>query len=104
MKTTDNINLEELLCAENAFLSMNDITGNDWQILDFKLEKYDRANEDYDLNECKVLAFVLQQIHYDKANLIKVPNFIRNGRKFQELVVKYNPELTHILFPTRVTK
>ena len=99
----DKWTIEELLCAETPFLSMNDITDNDWQILDFKLEKYDRANENYDLKECKILAFVLQQIHYDKTNFIKVPNFIRNGRKFQELVVKYNPELTNILFPTRAS-
>lgn len=97
----DMLMIEELIYEEIPFLSMNDITDNDWQMLDFKLEKYDRANEDYDLNECKVLAFILQQIHYDKANFLKVPNFIRNGRKFQELVVKYNPQLTHILFPTR---
>lgn len=95
------LTIEELICEEIPFLSMNDITDNDWQILDFKLEKYDRANEDYDLNDCKVLAFVLQQIHYDKANFIKVPSFIRNGRQFQELAVKYNPQLTHILFPNR---
>lgn len=93
--------IEELICEEIPFLSMNDITDKDWQILDFKLEKYDRANEDYDLNECKVLAFVLQQIHYDKANFFKVPIFIRNGRQFQELAVKYNPKLTHILFTNR---
>lgn len=99
----DKWTIEELLCAEMPFLSMNDITDNDWQILDFKLEKYDRANENYDLKECKILAFVLQQIHYDKTNFIKVPNVIRNGRKFQELVVKYNPELTNILFPTRAS-
>lgn len=97
----DMLTIEELIYEEIPFLSMNDITDNDWQMLDFKLEKYDRANEDYDLNECKVLAFILQQIHYDKANFFKVPNFIRNGRKFQELVVKYNPQLMHILFPTR---
>ena len=96
--------IEELLCAETPFLSMDDITDNDWQILDFKLEKYDRANEDYNLNECKVLVFVLEQIHNDKANLNKVPNFILNGRQFQKLVVKYNSELMHILFPTRVSK
>lgn len=95
------LTIEELIYEEIPFLSMNDITNNDWQMLDFKLEKYDRANEDYDLNECKVLAFILQQIHYDKANFFKVPNFIRNGRKFQELVVKYNPQLTHILFSNR---
>lgn len=89
--------MEELLCMETPFLSMDDITDNDWQILDLKLEKYDRAGKDYDLNECKVLVFVLQQIHYDKVNFNKVPNFIRNDRQFQELVVKYNPELTHIL-------
>ena len=51
---------------------------------------------------CKVLKFVLQQIHYDKENFIRVPAFIRNGPKFQELAVKYNPELMHILFPTKV--
>ena len=95
------LTIEELIYEEIPFLSMNDITNNDWQMLDFKLEKYDRANEDYDLNECKVFALLLQQIHYDKANFFKVPNFIRNGRKFQELVVKYNPQLTHILFSNR---
>ena len=95
--------MEELLSEKTPFLSMDDITDNDWQILDFQLEKYDRTNEAYDLGECKVLTFVLQQIHYNKANLIKVPNFIRNGRQFQELVVRYNPELTRILFPTRVS-
>lgn len=94
--------IEELLCAEIPFLSINDITDIDWQNLDFNLEKYDIANEDYDLNECKVLKFVLQQIHYDKENFIRVPAFIRNGPKFQELAVKYNPELMHILFPTKV--
>lgn len=50
-----------------------------------------------------MLAFVLQEIHYDKMNFLEVPNFIRNGRQFQELAVKYNPELSHILFPTRTT-
>lgn len=95
--------MEELLCMETPFLSMDDMTDNDWQILDFKLEEYDRANEDYDLNECKVLAFVLKQIQYDKANFNKVPTFIRMGRQFQRLAVKYNPELTHILFPTMVS-
>lgn len=95
--------MEELLSEKTPFLSMDDITVNDWQILDFQLEKYDRANEVYDLGECKVLAFVLQQVHFNKANFIKVPSFIRNGRQFQELVVRYNPELTRILFPTRVS-
>ena len=88
--------MEELLSEETSFLSMDDITDNDWQILDFQLEKYDRANEVYDLSECKVLAFVLQQVHFNKANLIKVPRFIRDGRQFQDLVVRYNPELTRI--------
>lgn len=37
--------MEELLSEETSFLSMDDITDNDWQILDFQLEKYDRANE-----------------------------------------------------------
>lgn len=94
--------IEELLCAETPFLSMNDITDIDWEMLDFNLEKYDITNEDYDLNECKVLKFVLQQIHYDKGNFIKVPDFIRNSPKFQELAVEYNPELMRILFPTKV--
>lgn len=93
--------MEELLSMKTPFLSMDDITDNDWQILDFQLEKYDRANEVYNLGECKVLAFVLQQIHFNKANLIKIPSFIRNGRQFQELAVRYNPELARILFPTR---
>ena len=35
--------MEELLSVETLFLSMNDMTDNDWQILDFQLEKYDRA-------------------------------------------------------------
>lgn len=95
--------MEELLSEETPFLSMDDITDNDWQILDFQLEKYDRANEVSDLGKCKALAFVLQQIHYNKANLAKVPNFIQNGRQFRELAVRYNPELTQILFPTRVS-
>ena len=93
--------MEELLSVETLFLSMNDMTDNDWQILDFQLEKYDRTNEVYDLGECKVQAFILQQIHYNKANFLKVPTFIRKGRQFQELAVRYNPELTQILFPTR---
>ena len=93
--------MEELLCMETPFLSIDDITSNDWQILDFELEKYDRAEEDYDLDECKILAFVLQQIHYDKMNFIKVPHYIRNGRQFQALAVKYNAELTDILFSSR---
>lgn len=93
--------MEELLSVETLFLSMNDMTDNDWQILDFQLEKYDRTNEVYDLGECKVLAFILQQNHYNKANFLKVPTFIRKGRQFQELAVRYNPELTQILFPTR---
>lgn len=96
--------IEELLSAETPYLSLDDMTANDWQVLDFQLEKYDRANLNYDLEECKVLAFVLQQIHYDKANFIKVPPFIRNGRQFQELAVRYNPDLTRILFPTKMLK
>lgn len=93
--------IEELLEMETPYLTMHDITDADWEKLDFELEKYDKANEDYPLNESKVLAFVLQQIHYNKMNFNEVPNLIRNGRQFQELVVKYNPELSHILFPTR---
>lgn len=96
--------MEELLCMETPFLSINNITDTDWQSLDLELKIYDRANEKYDLAKCKTLAFVLQQIHYNKMNFNKVPNFIRNGRQFQEIVVKYNPELTKILFPSRVSK
>lgn len=93
--------LEELIEMETPYLTMNDVTDADWEKLDFDLEKYDKANKEYPLNECKVLVFVLQQIHYDKVNFIKVPHFIRNGVKFKELAVKYNPELTHIVFPTK---
>lgn len=93
--------IEELIEIETPYLTMHDITDADWEKLDFELEKYDKANEDYPLNESKVLAFVLQQIHYNKMNFNEVPNFIRNGRQFQELVMKYNPELSHILFPAR---
>lgn len=91
--------MKELIEMETPFLSMVDITEADWRALDFELEKYDRSNQSYDLNECKVLAFVLQQIHYNKIHFNDVPNYIRNGRQFQELVVKYNPSLALILFP-----
>lgn len=94
--------MEELMELKPPFLTMQDITKKDWEHLDFELEKYDIAKEEYDLDGCKVLAFVLQQIHYNKMNFNEVPNFIRNGRQFQELVVKYNPELSHILFPDRI--
>lgn len=94
--------MEELMELKTPFLTMQDITKKDWEHLDFELEKYDISKEEYDLDGCKVLAFVLQQIHYNKMNFNEVPNFIRNGRQFQELVVKYNPELSHILFPDRI--
>lgn len=74
--------MEELMELKTPFLTMQDITKKDWEHLDFE--------------------FVLQQIHYNKMNFNEVPNFIRNGRQFQELVVKYNPELSHILFPDRI--
>lgn len=96
--------MEELMELKPPFLTMQDITKKDWEQLDFELEKYDIAKEEYDLDECKVLAFVLQQIHYNKMNFNEVPNFIRNGKIFQELVVKYNPELSHILFPVNISK
>lgn len=96
--------LEELILKETPFLSMADIQQKDWEELDFQLEKYDRAGEEYDLHECPVLAFVLQEIHYDKMKFNEVPNYIRNGRQFQELVCKYNPELEHILFPLKNEK
>lgn len=79
--------MEELMELKTPFLTMQDITKKDWEHLDFELEKYDIAKEEYDLDGCKVLAFVLQQIHYNKMNFNEVPNFIRNGRQFQELVV-----------------
>ena len=94
--------MEELMALKTPFLTMQDITKKDWEQMDFKLEKYDIAKEDYDVNECNVSAFILQQIHYNKMNFNEVPNFIRNGRQFQEIVVKYNPELSHILFPDRI--
>lgn len=100
----ENWTMEELLCMETPYLTIDDMTEQDWIDLDFKLEKYDIDKKDYNLSENKVLAFVLQQIHYNKINLNKVPNFIRNGRQFQELVAKYNPELISVLFPTRVNK
>ena len=95
--------IEELIKMETPYLTIRDITSSDWKQLDYELEKYDRAKENYNLTECKVLAFVLQEIHCDKMNFLEVPNFIRNGRQFQELAVKYNPELSHILFPARTT-
>lgn len=76
--------MEELMELKTPFLTMQDITKKDWEHLDFELEKYDIAKEEYDLDGCKVLAFVLQQIHYNKMNFNEVPNFIRNGRQFQE--------------------
>lgn len=90
--------IKELICMDTPFLSMNDITDEDWACLDFELEKYDRANAEYDLNECKVLAFVLQELTYNKENYSKVPTFIRMGKQFKNLAVKYNPELKHVIF------
>lgn len=58
--------MEELMELKTPFLTMQDITKKDWEHLDFELEKYDIAKEEYDLDGCKVLAFVLQQIHYNK--------------------------------------
>lgn len=86
--------MEELMELKTPFLTMQDITKKDWEHLDFELEKYDIAKEEYDLDGCKVLAFVLQQIHYNKMNFNEVPNFIRNGRQFQEYEDKWQQCLT----------
>lgn len=93
--------IEELLEYETPYLKIEDITEEDWISLDFELEKYDKSGKEYDLKQCKVLAFILQQIHYDKSNFIKTPNFIHNGTQFQELAVVYNEELKPVLFPIK---
>mgnify|MGYP004497461697 FL=1 len=89
---------KELLELDTPFLTMNDIKDNDWQRLDFELEKYDRTNRNYDVGKCKVLAFVIQQIHYDKKNFYKIPLFIRMSEKFQALAIEANSELNLISF------
>lgn len=92
--------LEELLKVDSPYLSMKDITTSDWVKLDVELEeKFDKDNMLYDPKDSLVLAFVLQQIHYDLRNFNEIPSMIRNGPKFQELAVKYNPKLSSILFP-----
>ena len=90
------ISMENLLRMDAPFLSMNDMTREDWIALDFALEEYDKHNVDYDLCECKALAFVLEQIHYDKMNYYKVPDYIRLGQQFQKLAIKSNPELLNM--------
>lgn len=91
--TTMIWSMDELLNTETPFLSMNDITDEDWVSLDYLLAGYDKTNMEYDLSKCQVLAFVLQQIHYDKINFYKVPLFIREGKQFKKIAIKYNPEL-----------
>ena len=93
--------LKELLEQEVPYLSFDDITKEDWEALDIELDKYDSNGKPYDPDECKVLSFVLQQIHYEPMNFNKVPNFIRNGREFQRLAVQYNKSLEPILFPEK---
>lgn len=93
--------IKELLEQDTPYLTLKDITKEDWIELDYELEKYDRSGKAYDLKECKVLVFVLQQIHYDTSNFMEIPNFIHNGTQFQELAVQYNDQLKRILFPTR---
>ena len=43
--------MEELMELKTPFLTMQDITKKDWEHLDFELEKYDRAKEEYDLDK-----------------------------------------------------
>lgn len=66
--------------GEMPYLKIEDMTKEDWQALDVTLEKYDRSDAAYNLEECRVLKFVLLQIHNDKSNFIKVHSFIRNIR------------------------
>ena len=51
--------MEELLACETPYLTMEDMTKEDWQELDLALEKYDRSESEYDLTQCSVLKFVL---------------------------------------------
>ena len=93
--------IKELLESDIPYLKLDDMTDDDWIQLDFALEEFDRTNQPYSPDGCIVLEFVLQQIHFDKANFIKVPHFIRNSPQFKELAVKYNPSLVSTLFPNR---
>lgn len=94
-----DLTIEELLKHETPYIRLEDFTIEDWQRFDFSLEKYDKSNEEYNLEKDKVLLFILQQIHYNEENFFKIPHFIRNGEKFQRLAGKYNKKLKEILFP-----
>lgn len=41
--------IEELIKMETPYLTIRDITNSDWEQLDYELEKYDRAKENYNL-------------------------------------------------------
>lgn len=100
----NDFSMEELLCLDSPYLSMNDMLKQDWIELDYALEKYDMEKKKYVLSDLPVLVFVLQQIHLDKDNFLKVPNFIRISPCFQELAILSNPDLKSTLFPeTHIT-
>ena len=91
------LEIEELILKETPFLSIKDITQEEWVALDYELEVYDRAGKDYDLRKLPMLPFILREIHNNETTFFNIPGFIRDGFQFRKLVAIYNPRLKRIL-------
>lgn len=91
------LEIEELILKETPFLSIKDITQEEWVALDYELEVYDRAGKDYDLKKLPMLPFILREIHNNETTFFNIPGFIRDGFQFRKLVAIYNPRLKRIL-------
>lgn len=64
------LEIEELILKETPFLSIKDITQEEWVALDYELEVYDRAGKDYDLKKLPMLPFILREIHNNETTFL----------------------------------
>jgi len=78
---------------------IEEITKEEWAALDDELEKYETSSIPYNVNENKILSFILHLIEKDTANYDKMPFFIQNDPLFRRLAIQYNPKLIPTLFP-----